>query len=85
MCEGQSPLVIVSTTSVGSYCVALACQNKAILWILQFYQGRIQAKKWVAAVQREGWQATEYSRICGAHLVTGMVEIQFSAGLSFSK
>ena len=31
MCEGQSPLVIVSVTSVGSYCVALGCQNKAIL------------------------------------------------------
>ena len=56
------------------YCAAFGCKNKQIKNGPSFHrfpkdEGR--RKKWEAAVRREGWHPTEYTRICGDHFVTG--------------
>lgn len=54
------------------YCVAYGCYNKQGSCEYSFHRfpaDKLRRKQWEAAVKREGWRSTEYSRLCGAHFV----------------
>ena len=57
------------------YCVAVGCSNtqgKCKYSFHRFPTNELRRKQWEAAVRRDGWCSTQYSRICGAHFVKGM-------------
>ena len=61
-------------TSMPHYCVAYGCNNKQGSCHYKFHhfpKDLKRRKAWEAAIRQEGWRATEYSRICGAHFVKG--------------
>ena len=55
------------------YCVAFGCKNKQGHCEYSFHRfpkDKRRRKRWEAAIRRnDGWKATDYSRICGAHFV----------------
>ena len=75
-------LGVVSAPAFGShasYCVAFGCRNKhgkCDNGFHRFPKDKSRRERPVAAVRREGWEATDYTRICGAHFVTGRFEVQ---------
>ena len=60
------------------YCIAFGCRNQqdqCFYGFHRFPRDESRQSRWEAAVRREGWLATDYSRICGAYFVTGKLEI----------
>ena len=50
------------------------CQNRQGKSSVSFYRfpaNLEQRNKWIAAIKRKNWQTSPYSRVCGAHFVTG--------------
>ena len=55
-----------------SRCVAYECGNEQGLCEQSFHRfPEDRREAWEAAIRREGWKSTEYSRLCGAHFVKG--------------
>ncbi|XP_076453731.1 THAP domain-containing protein 1-like [Babylonia areolata] len=53
----------------GTFCAAWGCFNrqKKGKSFHRFPKDEERRRQWVAALKREGFQATDYSRICGDH------------------
>ena len=63
MSKGQGML------TMPHYCIAYGCNNKQGCCKYSFIAfQRIQEERNLEAAIRVGWHATEYSRLCGAHL-----------------
>ena len=56
------------------YCVAYGCKNIQGNCEYGFHRFPTDVKRresWEAAIRQDGWRATNYSRLCGAHFVKG--------------
>ena len=61
-------------------CCTFGCRNRGGQRLgLGFYrfpfknEGRL--RRWIQAVRREDWQPSKYSRICGDHFVSCLLEV----------
>jgi hypothetical protein len=55
-------------------CIACGCANrqgKPGLKFFRFPKEKERRSQWIAAVKRENWCPSEYSRLCSAHFITG--------------
>ncbi|KAK3886711.1 hypothetical protein Pcinc_009143 [Petrolisthes cinctipes] len=55
-------------------CCAVGCKNRAGKGSVSFYlfpANQEQREKWIAAVKRDGWQPTLYTRLCSDHFAKG--------------
>ncbi|KAK3885153.1 hypothetical protein Pcinc_010634 [Petrolisthes cinctipes] len=55
-------------------CCAVGCKNRAGRGSVSFYcfpANQELREKWIAAVKRDGWQPTPYTRLCSDHFAKG--------------
>ncbi|KAK3874885.1 hypothetical protein Pcinc_020204 [Petrolisthes cinctipes] len=55
-------------------CCAVGCKNRARRGSVSFYlfpANQELREKWIAAVKRDGWQPTPYTRLCSNHFAKG--------------
>ena len=74
----QSSCILSTCNSMGWTCSAFGCHNRYGKDKVQFYRFPAEKKRrnsWIAAVKRDGWIPTEYSRLCSAHFITGQFNL----------
>ena len=59
-------------------CCAYGCTNRQGMADIKFFhfpRDEERRSKWIAAIKRQNWTPSEYSRLCSAHFITGECQL----------